>query len=515
MPLEPRDERALRRLDRLDDAVGAPGDRPQTLPQAPDRLVVHGMHVQLGHAQDLPQAARRLDPHVVLDGQDVGTAMDDPIPVLVRDVRDEVAPEGDVQELHAAADAEHGEVASERGTDERQLEAVALHGDAVVRLMAPPAVVRGIDVTTTREDERIDDGERFGDLPLHRGQHDGDRSRQPDDVDVLAGKREGLPLPCPAVARDANERSRHNARQVSRERAEVPASHLLCYSRTMPFPRQVPGIPRLSDTHELSMDVVYAEVDGFALRYDHYRPRRVTGPAPAVVFVHGGAWMTGDPSQAAGNAMHFARRGIATLSISYRLAPAHRFPAPLDDVRRGLRHVRAHAAELGIDPDRIALLGLSAGAHLAMLAHLAGDIPELAPDLPADLREVSESVRAVIVHYGPYDLARSRPFPDGVDPGAELLGPHRGDPTWIRLASPVHHAAQATAPVLLIHGTGDTVVSWRESSRMHAALEAAGKTAELLIIEGAPHAFQQDWRGEANQRANRAMDEFLDRHLCA
>ena len=86
----------------------------------------------------------------------------------------------------------------------------------------------------------------------------------------------------------------------------------------MAFPRQVPGIPRLSDTHELTMDVVYAEVDGFSLRYDHYRPRRVTGPAPAVVFVHGGAWMTGDPSQAAGNAMHFARRGIATVAIVWR-----------------------------------------------------------------------------------------------------------------------------------------------------------------------------------------------------
>src|SRR5439155_1199873 len=104
--------------------------------------------------------------------------------------------------------------------------------------------------------------------------------------------------------------------------------------------------------------------------------------------------------------------------------------------------------------------------------------------LPPELREVSESVRAVIVHYGPYDLARSRPFPDGIDPGAELLGPHRGDPVWVRLASPVHHVAQASAPVLLVHGTGDVVVSSRESVRMHAALEAAGKPAELLILDG-------------------------------
>ena len=281
----------------------------------------------------------------------------------------------------------------------------------------------------------------------------------------------------------------------------------------MSFPRQVPGIPGQSDTHELFEDVVYAVADGFPLRYDHYRPRRATGPAPAVVFVHGGAWVHGDPSQAAGNALHFARRGIATISISYRLAPRHRFPAALDDVRRGLRHVRAHAAELGVDPDRIALMGLSAGAHLAMLAHVAAGLPALAPELPAELSDVAETIRAIVLHYGPYDLARRRPFPDGFDPIAELLGERLGDEAWVRLASPVHHAERASAPVLLVHGTADAVVSYRESERMHAALERAGKTGELLLLEGAPHAFQTDWRGEANRRANAATDAFLERHL--
>ena len=281
----------------------------------------------------------------------------------------------------------------------------------------------------------------------------------------------------------------------------------------MPFPRQVPNIPRRSETHELRGDVVFGEADGVPLRFDHYRSLKVTGPAPVVVVVHGGAWMTGDPSQAAGNALHFARRGIATVSLSYRLAPAHRFPAPIDDVRHGIRWIRAHADELGVDPRRMALLGLSAGAHIAAMAHVAHALPELTPALPRELRDVPEDVRGIILHYGPFDLTRARAFPDGIDPAGELLGPSRADAAWVRLASPVNHAAHVSAPVLLIHGTADTVVSYRESVRMHDALVAARKSAALLLLEGAPHAFQIEWRGDANRRANEAMDAFLAQHL--
>src|SRR5262245_25497818 len=204
---------------------------------------------------------------------------------------------------------------------------------------------------------------------------------------------------------------------------------------TMAFPRQVPGIPLGSQFHELRTDVVYAEAGGTPLRFDHYRPLGGDGPAPVVVFVHGGGWIRGDPSQAAGNALHFARRGLATVAISYRLAPAHRFPAPLDDVRHGLRWVRAHASELGIDPERIALLGLSAGAHLAVLAHVVRDLP---PELPPELRDVPETVRAVVAHYGPYDLFSRRS--EMVD---ALLGPRVEDSAWASLASPITQAAHA------------------------------------------------------------------------
>jgi acetyl esterase/lipase len=279
----------------------------------------------------------------------------------------------------------------------------------------------------------------------------------------------------------------------------------------MRFPRQVPGIPLRSSHHELREDVVYDEVGGVPLRFDHYRPLGVEGSTPALVMVHGGAWISGDPSQAAGHGLHLARLGIATISISYRLAPVHRFPAPLHDVRRGIRWIRAHADELGVDPDRLVLLGLSAGAHLVALAHLAQGVPALEQELPPALRDVSEDVRGVIAHYGPYDLAHRSPLPDGTDPVVELLGPRADDPEWVALASPIRYATRARAPFQLVHGTADTLVSPRHSERLHAALGAAGKTSELLLLDGAPHAFQIDWQGDSNRRANAAMDALLDR----
>jgi acetyl esterase/lipase len=277
----------------------------------------------------------------------------------------------------------------------------------------------------------------------------------------------------------------------------------------VPFPRQISDIPARSAHHELRTDVVYDEVGGIPLRYDHYRPLGTDAPAPAVLFVHGGGWAYGDPSQAAGNGPHFARRGIATIAISYRLAHEAPFPAALDDVRRGLRWVRANAATLGIDPDRIVLLGLSAGAHLAMLAHLTTGLEALEPALPDALRPISERVLGVIAHYGPYDLTRRRAL-NGWDPIAAFLRERADDPEWLRMASPVAHARRAEAPVLLIHGTADDVVSHRESVRMHDALTTAGKPSELLLLDGAPHAFQTDWQGAANRQANAAMGRFLD-----
>src|SRR5258705_409601 len=117
----------------------------------------------------------------------------------------------------------------------------------------------------------------------------------------------------------------------------------------MAFPRQVPHIPRLSETHELREDVVYAHAGGVPLRFDHYRPRKVAGAAPAVVFVHGGAWMHGDPSPAARHALHLPPRRIATLSLSYPAPPP---PPPARGPRRRPRALSPPAPPPPVPPPR-------------------------------------------------------------------------------------------------------------------------------------------------------------------
>jgi acetyl esterase/lipase len=272
-------------------------------------------------------------------------------------------------------------------------------------------------------------------------------------------------------------------------------------------------IPRRSAFHHLEPDVVYAHVDGEPLRFDHYRPLAVDGPAPVLVFAHGGSWARGDPSHAGPNAIRFAQMGIATISLSYRFAPRHRFPAQVEDVLRGLAYVRAHAAALGIDAARIALGGMSAGAHLVLLAHLAAAVPDLAAALPRELTTSGAGLSALVLQQGLYDLSRRVPYDDGTDPIADLLGPRVEDDAWVRTASPIHGAAAVSAPVLLIHGAADTTVRPRHSERLYRALVEAGRPAELLLLDGAEHAFQLAWESDANRRSNAAMEAFLARHL--
>lgn len=230
-------------------------------------------------------------------------------------------------------------------------------------------------------------------------------------------------------------------------------------------------------------------------------PAAQPGPRPTLVVIYGGAWQRGSPSQDPQLNRYLAARGYTVIAVDYRHAPAHRFPAQLADVKAAIAFIRSHAPDYGVDPSRMAVLGRSAGAHLAML--LAYD--PAAPPL-----------RGVVNYYGPVDLAaayRQPPIPDPIDTRAVLdafLGASPDAlPALYRQASPLFRVRSQLPPTLLIYGSRDRIVEARYGRQLAEALSAAGNIAPYIEIPWADHAFDSVFRGPSSQLALYYTERFL------
>lgn len=238
---------------------------------------------------------------------------------------------------------------------------------------------------------------------------------------------------------------------------------------------------RVTVTH----DVVFGTGGGRDLRCDVYRPPGEVRDAPAVVLVHGGGWRHGDRSQLRGYGVLLGRAGYVCVAPEYRLTGESPWPAQLHDVKAAVRWTRTSADELGVDPDRIAIEGNSAGGHLALLVAGTQDVPELEGD--GGSPGVSTAVAAVAAVYPPV-LFFGDTHEHGGTPFTALVA-GGGDADAVRLASPLRHVAPGFPPTTLLHGTADTTVPVSASQLLHDALVAAGVPAELHLYAGQPHAF--------------------------
>lgn len=239
-------------------------------------------------------------------------------------------------------------------------------------------------------------------------------------------------------------------------------------------------------------DITYAVMDGQPQRLDLAWPK-TPGPHPLVVLIHGGGWSAGDKSAYQAEVRLLAGQGYAAATINYRLASAPRniFPAAVEDVRCAVRWLRSNAATYGIDPSRIAALGISAGAHLAAMLGTAADVRGL--DGACPLLDVSPAVSAVVAFAGPHDIRTAGTLDGGQRSMVEnFLGvPPEADMERALLASPAVHASAGDPPFLLIHGTADDVVPIRQSRSMRESLHAAGVPATLIELPGVGHSIPE------------------------
>lgn len=243
---------------------------------------------------------------------------------------------------------------------------------------------------------------------------------------------------------------------------------------------------------------------------------------PAVVLIHGGAWVTGGRYLKRWYGRRLAEHGYVVVSVTYRRMPNHRFPACLHDVKAAVRWVRLNAERLRVDPDRIAALGDSAGGHLSLLLAVTGDDAG-AEDAELEGRECpgpSSAVQAVVALYPPSDLTYY------LDPhGALRMGGLTpaymrrfvrgfGDTPEeaLRAASPVDRVHAGVCPVLLIHGVDDPVVPYEQSQRMHRALRGAGVPARLVSVPNRGHGFDyihHDLRAKVFEEIRTFLDDRL------
>lgn len=224
-------------------------------------------------------------------------------------------------------------------------------------------------------------------------------------------------------------------------------------------------------------------------------------PAPCVIVIHGGGWDGGDRGQLPALNHQLAHLGYAVAAISYRLAPHHPWPAQRDDVRDALAFLRDHAAELGLDPTRLVLLGRSAGGQIAEAAACTWRDP---------------AIRGVIAFYAPADLAFAYQHgrEDDVLRSPHLIrqllgGPPAERPEACASASAWSQIDRDSPPMLLIHGRLDTLVWHRQSERLAAKLAAAGVPHVFLSLPWATHAFDYAPSSPGAQLTLFAVARFL------
>ena len=267
-----------------------------------------------------------------------------------------------------------------------------------------------------------------------------------------------------------------------------------------------PEIP--ADIEEIK-NIEYKNVNGKSLQLDIYKPKNLAEPAPLLVFVHGGGWKGGKRSDYLVYLIDYAKKGYVTATVSYRLKNDSIYPACVQDVSDAAHWLFSNAGKYGYDPDRIAMIGGSAGGHLVLMTAYDLKTPQIQPDR-ATLNSPPHKIKAVVDIYGPVDMTTSYAQTQELVTG--FIGHSYAEkPELYWEASPAKYLRADLPPTLIFQGTSDNLLPQSQSDTLKARLDRLGVPNEYYKLPLWPHAM--DMAARPNQYMQQKMDAFFEKYV--
>ncbi len=252
--------------------------------------------------------------------------------------------------------------------------------------------------------------------------------------------------------------------------------------------------------YEAKIDEVYHEINGWKGREDIYFNPKAAKPTPVVFNIHGGGWNHGTKESQTGYGSWF-KMGFAVANIEYRMYPQATAPAAIEDVRAAILYVVSHAKKLNIDPNKIVIMGGSAGGHLALLAGLLQNDNKF----DGKYKDVKGyTIAAIVDKYGPADLSAGNfsKYKSLVN----WLGNEGANKKFRESLSPVYYVKKTSPPTFIVHGDADPIVPYQQSVDLKKKYDEVGAKSEFMTIPAGMHG---KFPKEQNTALSAAITKFL------
>ena len=255
--------------------------------------------------------------------------------------------------------------------------------------------------------------------------------------------------------------------------------------------------------YEAKIDAVYIEMNNWKVREDIYYNPTASKPTPVIFNIHGGGWNHGE-KETQGGFTPFFKLGFAVANIEYRLTGQATAPAAIEDVRAAILYVVKNAKELNIDPNKIVVMGGSAGGHLALMAGLLQNDNQF----DGAYKKVKDyNIAAIIDKYGitdVWDWAYGKNITS--KSATNWLGTKAKDSIFAKSVSPIYYVKKTSPPTFIVHGDADPVVPYQQSINLKKKFDEVGAVSQFTSVPGGVHG---KFTKEQNDELTKSIDAFL------